>query len=119
MKKLILLFLFLALLFGQLFSYAKAQTLTARFELELKSGATQRLVPGRNVDLYQNGSKVYDLTESSTTPGVYVHSAVNHGLYDIYVSGSSWKTSVWIGANKVSVCVNNFNSSGEILFSNR
>ncbi len=87
-----------------------AQVLTSYWEVKLRSQATGKLVPGKDVDLYQNGSKAYDLTESSTTPGVYYHNAVANGEYDIYVDGLSWKTGVWIGSNKLSIIADKFTS---------
>jgi len=80
---------------------AHAQDLTSYWEIKLVS-TSNKLVPGKNVDLYQGLSKIYDLSESSSVPGVYYYATVADGEYDIYVNGSIWKTGIWIGGNKVS-----------------
>ncbi len=80
---------------------------TSYYELKLYS-TSNKLVGGKDVDLYQGVTKIYDLSESATTAGVYYHNAVAHGEYDIYVNGSSWKTGIWIGAEKVSTVVDLF-----------
>jgi hypothetical protein len=80
---------------------AIAQTdTTSYFEIKLYN-TQNKLVTGKDVDLYQGVTKKYDLTESSTVPGVYSHATVKVGEYDIYVNGSSWKPGLWIGSNKV------------------
>lgn len=80
---------------------ASAQDTTSVFELKLYN-TQNKLVPGKNVDLYQGVTKKYDLTESASVPGVY-SATVRHGEYDIYVGGSSWKAGIWIGSNKISL----------------
>jgi len=96
MKK--LLFAFCCLLFA---GHAPAQNLTSLFELKLYN-TQNKLVTGKNVDLYQGAVKIYDLTESSSIPGVYV-ATIADGEYDIWVNASLWKSGIWIGANKVSL----------------
>lgn len=95
MKRTILFF------FWALASTAMAQDTTSVFELKLYN-TSNKLVSGKDVDLYQNAAKKYDLTESSSIPGVY-SATVRTGEYDIYVNGSSWKTGIWIGSNKVTM----------------
>jgi len=86
------------LMFGQ---SAIAQTdTTSYFEIKLYNTAN-KLVSGKNVDLYQGVTKIYDLTESTTVPGVYSYATVKVGEYDIYVNTALWKPGLWIGANKV------------------
>ena len=106
MKKLIM--LLMCILVVNVFS----QTLTTHYEVTLRSSVTGNLVTSKDVDLYQSGVKKYDLSESSTISGVYYNDAVLAGLYDIYVDGIIWKANVWIGSNKVSIVVDNFNNSG-------
>jgi len=78
---------------------ARCQDTTSVFELKLVN-SSNKLVPSKDVDLYQSAVKKYDLTESASIPGVYL-ATVKLGEYDIYVNGSSWKTGIWIGANKL------------------
>lgn len=106
MKRMILLILALA-------SVALAQDTTSVFELKLYN-TSNKLVSGKDVDLYQSAVKKYDLTESSSVPGVY-SATVRTGEYDIYVNGSSWKTGIWIGSNKVTMATDRmtFHSSGK------
>ena len=106
MKKLILIFLALA-------APLLAQE-TSRYEIKLRSSVTNKLVSGRDVDLYQGASKIYDLSESASTPGVYFHAAVANGEYDVWVNGSLFKSDVWIGANKVTIVVDHFDGNGHM-----
>lgn len=84
-----------------------ANAQTSYYELKLYNTAN-KLVTGKDVDLYQGAVKIYDLTESSSIPGVYTHSAVEHGEYDIYVNTILFKSAIWIGAQKVSEVVDLF-----------
>lgn len=106
MKKI---FLILFLLVGLAFSQ------TSYYEMKLRSATTDKLVANKNVDLYQDGAKKYDLTESASIPGVYSHNAIANGYYDIYVNGSLYKANIWIGAKKISTIADNFNDDGLLL----
>lgn len=101
------------LLILALASVALAQDTTSVFELKLYN-TSNKLVSGKDVDLYQSAVKKYDLTESSSVPGVY-SATVRTGEYDIYINGSSWKTGIWIGSNKVTMATDRmtFHSSGK------
>ena len=73
---------------------------------------------GNDIDLYDAGTanKAYDLSESITTPGYYYHAAVATGAYDVYVDGLITDyVDLWIGASKLTIIEDNFNSSGQIL----
>jgi hypothetical protein len=106
MRRLIVLFALL------LPSFLLAQNVTSYYEIKLRSGISNRLLSGRDVDLYQGGSKVYDLAESSTTAGVYSHSSVAPGEYDVWVGGAVFKSGIYIGANKLSIVADNHDSNG-------
>lgn len=93
-------------------SFLLAQTPTSYYEIKLRSASTGLLIPGKNVDLYQNAVKIYDLTESATVSGVYYHDSVAVGMYDIYVDAAEYKTNVWIGANKVTIVTSKFSDAG-------
>lgn len=107
MKKLFFTVIITLAALGVLLFAGTAGAQTSYYELKLYNTAN-KLVTGKDVDLYQGVSKIYDLTESSSIPGVYTHSAVAHGEYDVYVNASAFKSGIWIGAEKVSDVVDLF-----------
>ncbi len=90
-----------------------AQT-TSRFTFPLKSKTTNRLVPGKNVDLYQNGMKKYDLVE--TSPGIYSYDGVATGEYDIVVNGNTLADyqGYFIGAKKLATIEGHADAEGRV-----
>jgi hypothetical protein len=96
-----------------LISFITAQT-TSTFTFQLRSKTTGKLVPGKNVDLYQDGVKLYDLTESS--PGIYTNANVPTGTYDVYVNGNALPDYQDIPhtGKKVKTVEDRFNSASEL-----
>jgi hypothetical protein len=97
-----------------LISFVVAQT-TSTFTFQLRSKTTGKLVPGKNVDLYQNGVKLYDLTESS--PGIYTNANVATGTYDVYVNSNALPDYQDIPhtGKKVKTVEDGFDSSGKLM----
>jgi hypothetical protein len=97
-----------------LISFVAAQT-TSTFTFQLRSKTTGKLVPGKNVDLYQDGVKLHDLTESS--PGIYTNANVPTGTYDVYVNGNALPDYQDIPhtGKKVKTVEDGFDSSGKIM----
>lgn len=90
------------------------QVTTSKYLFPLRSKTTGQLVSGKNVDLYQNGTKVYDLTE--TSPGIYSHDAVASGNYDYYVNGNplSGYQDKFIGAKKLATIEGHADADGKL-----
>lgn len=91
------------------------QNTTSQYEIKLRSKTTGQLIPGKDVDLYQNGVKKYDLVEES--PGIYRNSAVATGEYDVYVDGKPLPgyQGIWIGSNKLTLVQDAFTNYGELM----
>ena len=89
------------------------QNLTSKYSMVLKYNSG-RVATGKNVDLYQNGVKKYDLSEDPSTPGTYYNDTVAAGEYDIYVGGTLYKSGIYIGANKLSIVANKFDDNGNL-----
>lgn len=91
------------------------QNTTSQYEIKLRSKTTGQLIPGKDVDLYQNGVKKYDLVEES--PGIYRNSAVATGEYDVYVDGKPLPgyQGIWIGSNKLTLIQQYFDDTGKIM----
>lgn len=73
---------------------------TSYWEIKLRNPSDNALLTGKDVDLYQDGAKVYDLSESDTVPGVYSHSTVLDGQYDLYAGGERIKQNIHISAKR-------------------
>lgn len=84
------------------------------FVFTLQSKSTGLRQPGKNVDLYQNGVKKYDLTE--VAPGIYKGTNIQTGIYDIRVNGSqlSEYSGIFIGGQKLVTIDGQFTDDGKL-----
>lgn len=98
-------------------AFIYSQTTTSNFTLELESAVTGQTVLNADIDLYQSGSKIYDLTEIEA--GKYNHPAVATGRYDVYVGGNALPgySGIWIGGNKLTTIQHRWTDSGVLIVS--
>src|SRR3990167_579879 len=110
MKKILLLLLFFLLTIT-----ASSQQLYSNFYRVLRN-TNGTVVTGKTVTLYTAETAVlrYTLLESNTTPGLYYKENVSNGQYDLYINGVKTLSSIWVGANLLSLMAGYADSYGRI-----
>ncbi len=104
MSKKIILFIFLLniICYGQ----------TSRFQKTFRDSDGD-LVQGSSIYIVnQHTSQQYNLTEHPTLPGVYYHTAVPYGHYNIYVDGSLRQENYYFGAVRQRTFIENVDPDG-------
>lgn len=112
MKKISCIFVLLLLFYQNAISQTP-QT-TSKFVKVVRNSAG-RVVPGLDVELWQDGLLAYQLTESASNPGEYYNNSVAHGLYDLYINAILKVGNIYHGAKKITNVIDRFSVTGDTL----